>query len=135
MKKINLALVALVLMGGCQQRSRFVDPAPAGSYWSGTATVNGAPENVGLFLMDGTADPSELRINYGAVFSAKLSGSLSGNTLNYTADEGSLCTNKWTVTGSINGNALNLTLVGQGNIVPGTHCYDKPLNLTAMLSK
>lgn len=149
---VMLALLSVLFSSGCTQWKRLIgehDPKDSVTdvhgLWQGRMDVNGASKAVYLEIIQSGAtiveasytggDTSTFNVDFGVVIHSRVGGSISGDEINMTADEGSLCTNKIQLTGMVSGNDMAVTLVGPGNNIPGVNCYPNPINQQLTLKR
>jgi len=141
----------LFLFTGCTQWKRLIgdaphdEPASIAGIWRGNITLDGREQNITLDLIQQGSfigatpghsdDHSFLSIDYSGTMHALVTGSVSGTTFNLKVDNGSLCPNKFSLTGEVFGSLMVATFKGDGNNVPGTVCYKNPINQTLHLGR
>jgi len=129
MNKIaSFALVALMLnsctqwkkLTGTEKEDEGTHPANVAGVWSGSIT--GIPQFRLVIVQSGGAiADGSMMFSHVVSFNGEVSGSVFINSLSFTGDEGSGCPNKWSFTGQVAGDTMNLRIDGDGNAVGD--CY------------
>lgn len=137
---VTLLIFGLTL-NACERHHQSADNSSnLNGIWDGSIMIDGREQPINLDIVQqggaivhaqGTG--SFLSIDHSGTMMAALSGSVSGDTFTLTADEGTQCVQKWTVSGQVRGRTMILTIAGNGNDLQGTTCYPRPLNQVVTL--
>lgn len=147
MKKTIMLLLAVVLLNGCTQWKKLTGSdtnsdngykgADMNGVWVGSVVMaaHAEPFNFIIIQHEGSITNESLMFSHTVDFNGHLTGSVNGNTFTMTGDEGTLCVNKWTFTGTVGNGQLNVRVDGDGNNIAGTSCYPNPVHADFVMGR
>lgn len=137
MKRIlsAVSIVATLVFTGCHHSNHVTDgadPANLNGVWHANVSLGGANQNVDLIVVQnaGAITGDSLFTMDGR--NAPMTGTVTDNDVALTIDEGSTCTNKMHIDGTLQGATLQIHLTGLGNAVGA--CYPHSIDLTATMT-